>query len=736
MANLGASNSLIHKPSLHKGFPEIIDLSPEPHIIDSVQGHSRSNIWQAREIPFDTVPTIEAQLPRPMLPIAPDTPRHSSNVIFSFYRFLELRDLSTLPQEDVRFLEMKGCLHVPTNSILDEFIRQYFLHVHPCLPLLHEGDFWRSYYSRPGFTGKPGTISLFVFQAMLFVSCAFVPRHVVIAAGFSDVRTARNVFYNRAKLLHDLSAEHDALAKAQGAVLLTYQSSSLNFHAGSLWLNVAIQNALPLEAHNYHELDRNDSYRNTKKRLWWSILLRDRILPLGLRRPLQVSPLTYDLTLDYMSVEDLQEEIYCSEVYSVETKRHLAGVLNIQCQLVMAITDVLTAVYGANGSKKEQIMTENEFQAKMTDILKLKRNLSLWEQDAKMAFATFSGSDEVHESVVLYSELTYMYYHTALVALCHHEALLLEDNSNLIANSYEERLNTIRDDLENGALGVTKCVKRLLARGVARHLPISAVAYTALPLILYAMDVKLSRSISQSTTRKRQLKYYAEVMQLYRNRYDGTDDVAVFVREILQFVESQNPYISITPLEGDISKPSHEKRCWTDVFVRQPRFYLRISSTLDYALSRGRYPKDSDLPVVVREIPKPSASNLVPEGTLRVQEIPADSSKASPPDTTDLQGVDDIPAIDPILEAGSCAENMASINFDCSPPSSLEPGVPPQHLLPPPYENLPDVNLDFLDLGCMQGSVQAENCHQEGEIDSNIAWANIMLDEILPVVPA
>lgn len=66
------------------------------------------------------------------------------------------------------------------------------------------------------------------------------------------------------------------------------------------------------------------------------------------------------------------------------------------------------------------------------------------------------------------------------------------------------------------------------------------IAYTALPLLLNALDVKLSASTSQVATRKRRLRYYAEIMQLYRDRYDGTDGVAVFIQQALRFADSPN----------------------------------------------------------------------------------------------------------------------------------------------------------------------------------------------------
>lgn len=85
------------------------------------------------------------------------------NVLFSTYRFLDGSRLCSLPSEDVEFLLLKRCLHFPRKDALDEFVKQYFAMVHPFLPLIDEGEFWRHY---SGLGSKK--ISLFVFQAMLF----------------------------------------------------------------------------------------------------------------------------------------------------------------------------------------------------------------------------------------------------------------------------------------------------------------------------------------------------------------------------------------------------------------------------------------------------------------------------------------------------------------------------------------------------------------------------------------
>jgi hypothetical protein len=208
-------------------------------------------------------------------------------------------------------------------------------------------------------------------------------------------------------LLFDLKAENDAVAKAQGAVLLTYQSSHIIPMAGTLWLSVAIQNAILLGAHLYPKLCREDSSRPWKKRLWWSIILRDRVLGLGLRRHIQVLPQYHDLDLDPMDENDLSDEIHASEVYNARTKRSLASILNHQCRLSLALTRVIMTVYAPNSFTQPKKTSESEFLRCLDDIKAIKSTLAAWFEQAKR---DLRHPEDVHESVILFSDLSFMYY--------------------------------------------------------------------------------------------------------------------------------------------------------------------------------------------------------------------------------------------------------------------------------------------------------------------------------------
>jgi hypothetical protein len=83
-----------------------------------------------------------------------------------FLRTLNMRDC------DFNHLNTQGCLRVPSKPILDEFIRHYFLYIHPLLPLLNEADFWNAYDPIPSNTANPGTpVSMLLLQSMMFASC-------------------------------------------------------------------------------------------------------------------------------------------------------------------------------------------------------------------------------------------------------------------------------------------------------------------------------------------------------------------------------------------------------------------------------------------------------------------------------------------------------------------------------------------------------------------------------------
>ncbi|KAM0335495.1 hypothetical protein ACHAQA_000543 [Verticillium albo-atrum] len=547
----------------------------------------------------------------------------ASDITYSYYPFLAIGNLPNIPPQDVNFLELQGCLRIPTRSVLDEFVQQYFLHVHPLLPMLNEGDFWDMYCNNNSMGSQPDRMSLLVFQAMLFATANFVSRQSIKALGFTTIRAARASFYRRAKLLYDLDTESSPMAISQAALLLTFWSPPASHglrKPNSQWLTIAIQHAKATEAHHYEAAPAHK--RNTLKRLWWSCIVRDRIMGLGVRRPLQITRAHFDFdTNGILGYADLADEIDRSRVYNPGTKRCLAEILEQLVELCVALTDILILVFPLDDSPGwgREMRAEEQDQVR-----EYKVALRRWYKSATLRFPMFGGGSVArmnaggpgkefqHDSVILYTNLMYMYYHSSRVVLSHHEVLHLAITAAAPSfSSIPSRdlaiIGENRHELQDAASGVTECLKELIHLRLARWLPISAVACTALPLVLHILDVKLSSSAqrasgssqldpnTQSALKQHRLNILIEAMKTYQPQYDGVDWVSDTIRHIVNLAELDPPKDGANAPAGGAAISD-----WTDILASQPSSYLRLALTMDLALSKGRLPEDADFPVSLR----------------------------------------------------------------------------------------------------------------------------------------
>ncbi|KAK2043777.1 fungal-specific transcription factor domain-containing protein [Colletotrichum somersetense] len=541
------------------------------------------------------------------------------DVTYSFYPFLALSNLHGIPPQDVNYLELQGCLRVPTRTILDEFVQQYFLHVHPLFPMLNEGDFWDVYCANPNSHVPIEKLSLLVFQAMLFSSCNFVSRQTLKTLGFPTIRAARAAFYRRAKLLYDLESESSPLAISQAALLLSFWSSPTSpafRKANTAWLIIAIRNAKMVEAHHYAiRTTTAPKKRNLLKRLWWCCIIRDRIVGLGLRRSLQItrSHFSFDSN-EALGFSDLADELDRSRVYNPGTKRCLAEILEQLVGLCVVLTDILILVFPLDdrpGWGREMRAEEQE------KVHVCKAALRKWYKAAALRFPMFGGGSVArmkspgnefqHDSVILYTNLMYMYYHSSRVLLSHHEVLQLAiaaaaPSFNTIPMSDLVTIGENRHELQDAASGITECLKELIHLRLARWLPISAVACTALPLVLHILDVKLSASSrsfdpnTQSALKQHRLNILIEAMKIYQPQYDGVDWISETIRHIINLAQIESP-------PAGEPKNTHGSAVivdWTDILASQPSLYLRLALTMDLSLSKGRLPEDGDFPVSLR----------------------------------------------------------------------------------------------------------------------------------------
>ncbi|KAF4973086.1 hypothetical protein FSARC_517 [Fusarium sarcochroum] len=469
------------------------------------------------------------------------------------YPFLKLSHISQVSSESVDFLIDRGCLNVPPRRVLDVFVQHYFLYTHPLLPIMNEASFWRMYGSSDAEcqSASKDKLSLLVLYGIMFVSCS---------------------------LLYDLNCEPSAVSVAQAALLLSQshltQRSGISHKSGIMWLSIAIYNARKAGADS-HDIspsaekpgpDEVEASANILRRLWWCCIIRDRILPLTARCDVQITRANYDFDHNPMlGLSDLSDEITGSEVYDTRTKSSLLNVLTSLVELCVILTDVLTEAT----STSHQTGPANHIEACRDSLIAWHDTLPL--QPHEQDYGPENIFLEPHErSTILFANIVHMYYHSSMLALCHHEMLHAENRLCL----FDFSLASVEDyrnnqELQHAASQVISCLGELVR-----------------------LDLALT---------------------MYRSQYESAEWVAQALQSIVKVFDEPTLPARITSESFQLNT---SVKSWTDIARLSPRLYLRLATMMDLAIRNGSLPDENDLPLnlragsgVVNPCPAPASSN-------------------------------------------------------------------------------------------------------------------------------
>ncbi|KAF5962581.1 fungal specific transcription factor factor domain-containing protein [Fusarium bulbicola] len=112
-----------------------------------------------------------------------------------------------------------------------------------------------------------------------------------------------------------------------------------------------IGNVSSCKADRYSDLSdsssvRSDSNHSTLRRLWWCCIIRDRILPLGLRRSIQITPDHFDLKKNMiLGCIELEAEIGRSTLHCDDAKEGLSSIIKEVVKLSIVSTEVLLLAF-------------------------------------------------------------------------------------------------------------------------------------------------------------------------------------------------------------------------------------------------------------------------------------------------------------------------------------------------------------------------------------------------------
>jgi len=161
---------------------------------------------------------------------------------------------------------------------------------------------------------------------------------------------------------------------------------------------VAIHHAREIQADHYYQICHPKA--NFLKRIWWACICRDRLLALGLRRPLQIGPGDFDFTQPVPNTTDFENEIFGSQVYTASSKRQIVQLFGVQCELAVALTNCLSTLFPRCPTNS----------AHSYDLSTLACQLEQWFGNNYTKLYPAQQKEIQDESVVLYTNLLLAYY--------------------------------------------------------------------------------------------------------------------------------------------------------------------------------------------------------------------------------------------------------------------------------------------------------------------------------------
>lgn len=206
------------------------------------------------------------------------------------------------------------------------------------------------------------------------------------------------------QVLYNTGFESDPLARAQGALLLTFHTTAEDPQATMTWNICAIQNAMTVSS-----IASNIDLQTAvvvKKRLFWSVFVRDRILWLGRHRQPQFISANFNIGMGLLEELDIADEINSSPVHTPDSKRLLLKLFQAQCRLALILSGVNAIAFSASEAYSPQLSVEG-LHSRLAKVQMLKSRLAQW-REVWMPLPETAAPEQ--EAIDILTNITLMHY--------------------------------------------------------------------------------------------------------------------------------------------------------------------------------------------------------------------------------------------------------------------------------------------------------------------------------------
>jgi hypothetical protein len=224
---------------------------------------------------------------------------------------------------ELEHLKIKGAFSIPSPDLRHHLLQSYLNFVHPRNPLLDIQDL----LAMEGGGGAGGA-SLLLFQTVMLGGSLFVDLEHLTKAGYTTRRSARQVFYERARVnlffsyksaqdtilifnqaLYEGDYEQDSFCIAQALLLMGLWWETRGSHKDCwYWTGLAIGLTEVISCDMMCESGSIERKRLRKwRRLRWWCFVRDRIVSVGMKLPTRLRIKDYKMPM--LELDDFDDDL-------------------------------------------------------------------------------------------------------------------------------------------------------------------------------------------------------------------------------------------------------------------------------------------------------------------------------------------------------------------------------------------------------------------------------------------
>ena len=341
-------------------------------------------------------------------------------------------------------------------------------------------------------------ISLTLFQAIMFAGTAFVDLQLLLNAGYSDRRSARGDYFQKVKVLYDFDWDVDRIPLIQSLLLGNYWYVSENDQKDPWhWLGVCISLATSIGVNQVVTYSKKDSKTcRLWRRLWWTCVLRDRIITASMRRPMRLkdeeinlSPLTLSdfetqpITTDIPALRD------CPFITDTAIRKNLAQICIANICICLCIGRIMKSLYhlrvfGGSTAEATMLYKPRMSQIDPEQITVLQDDLDHWCKDLPNSCLLLStASSHVHDN----STENVLFLHKAFLRMTYLMAIETLNRPQVLLGT----TSTVSASMANGAVEqIAETTQWLQERNLVKFLQPLAVSFMLFSLASFLVDIK------------------------------------------------------------------------------------------------------------------------------------------------------------------------------------------------------------------------------------------------------